>query len=42
MGKGDKRTKRGKIFQGSHGNSRPKAIKMTNAPKSTATEAKSA
>ena len=24
MGKGDKRTKRGKIFSGSHGNTRPK------------------
>ena len=24
MGKGDKRTKRGKIFRGSHGKTRPK------------------
>jgi 30S ribosomal protein S31 len=35
MGKGDKRTKRGKIFQGSHGNTRPKSVKLTNAPKPT-------
>lgn len=25
MGKGDARTRRGKIYKGSHGNSRPKA-----------------
>lgn len=34
MGKGDKRTKKGKIFQGSFGNSRPgkRAKKATGAP----------
>jgi len=31
MGKGDKRTKRGKIFRGSHGNSRPKSNKSGDA-----------
>ena len=29
MGKGDKRTKRGKIWRGSHGNTRPKGKKKT-------------
>ena len=29
MGKGDKRTKRGKIIKGSFGNSRPKKKKAT-------------
>ena len=33
MGKGDKRTKRGKIFAGSFGNSRPKSKKQNTAPK---------
>jgi 30S ribosomal protein S31 len=35
MGKGDKRTKRGKIFKGSHGKTRPagKAKKKTVAAK---------
>ncbi len=28
MGKGDKRSKRGKIILGSNGNSRPKAAKL--------------
>ena len=34
MGKGDKRTKKGKIFQGSFGKSRPgkRAKKATEAP----------
>ncbi len=33
MGRGDKRTKRGKIWRGSFGNSRPKAeSKVTSAP----------
>jgi 30S ribosomal protein S31 len=31
MGKGDKRTRRGKIFAGSYGKSRPKSIKK-NTP----------
>jgi ribosomal small subunit protein bTHX len=35
MGKGDKRTKRGKIILGSHGVSRPKPTK-TVAPKKAA------
>ena len=30
MGKGDKRTRRGKIFAGSYGKSRPKHKKTTN------------
>lgn len=33
MGKGDKRSKRGKIILGSHGKSRPKPTKVTGAPK---------
>lgn len=32
MGKGDKRSKRGKIILGSHGKSRPKKVKETGAP----------
>jgi ribosomal small subunit protein bTHX len=35
MGKGDKRTKRGKIILGSHGVTRPKTTK-TVAPKTAA------
>jgi ribosomal small subunit protein bTHX len=37
MGKGDKRTKRGKIFRSSYGNTRPQ---RTGAKKSTAGKAK--
>ncbi len=33
MGRGDKRTKRGKIFRGSFGNTRPKSTKQNVAPK---------
>lgn len=33
MGKGDKRTKRGKIFAGSFGKTRPKRVKKNTAPK---------
>ncbi len=33
MGRGDKKTKKGKIFRGSHGKSRPKAIKEVYQPK---------
>lgn len=33
MGKGDKRTRRGKIFNGSFGKSRPKSVKKNVAPK---------
>jgi 30S ribosomal protein S31 len=29
MGKGDRRTRRGKIFRGSHGKRRPKVTKRT-------------
>ena len=39
MGKGDKRTKRGKIILGSHGKSRLKPVKVTGAPKAAITEA---
>lgn len=31
MGKGDKRTKKGKIFKSSYGNSRPKSNKKAEA-----------
>lgn len=33
MGKGDKRSKKGKIWRGSHGNSRPKPGKKKAAGK---------
>ena len=36
MGKGDKRSKRGKIFKGSFGNSRPHKVKKKSATASTA------
>lgn len=42
MGKGDKRTKRGKIILGSHGKSRPKPVKVTVAPKAATAEAPAA
>jgi 30S ribosomal protein S31 len=32
MGKGDKRTRRGKIFAGSYGKTRPKSKPKTTAP----------
>jgi len=32
MGKGDQRTRRGKIFRGSHGKSRPGRIKKKKTP----------
>lgn len=35
MGKGDKRTRRGKIFAGSFGNTRPKTKKKTVTTKET-------
>ncbi len=35
MGKGDKRTRRGKIFAGSHGKSRPKGGKKNTAKTET-------
>ncbi|MFN0039700.1 MAG: 30S ribosomal protein THX [Burkholderiales bacterium] len=31
MGSGDARTRRGKLFRGSHGNTRPKGNKKTKA-----------
>ncbi len=34
MGKGDKRTKRGKIFKSSYGNTRPQGSKATKPAKS--------
>jgi 30S ribosomal protein S31 len=33
MGRGDKKTKKGKIFKGSFGKSRPAKTKKTAAPK---------
>lgn len=33
MGRGDKKTAKGKIFKGSFGNSRPKARKLVKAKK---------
>ncbi|ODT98505.1 MAG: ribosomal small subunit protein bTHX [Planctomycetes bacterium SCN 63-9] len=36
MGKGDKRTKRGKIFKGSFGKSRPKATPVSKVKKDEA------
>ncbi|HXR19756.1 MAG TPA: 30S ribosomal protein THX [Steroidobacteraceae bacterium] len=39
MGKGDRKTRRGKIYRGSFGKSRPKdPDKKRTAPKSTATK----
>lgn len=35
MGKGDKRSKRGKIWSGSYGNSRPHKKKSTVQPEAT-------
>ncbi|GAC1336591.1 MAG: hypothetical protein NVSMB14_04240 [Isosphaeraceae bacterium] len=37
MGKGDKRTKRGKIFKGSFGKSRPRPKKIREIKRSKAT-----
>ena len=36
MGKGDKKTRKGKIYAGSHGNTRPHSPKSRAAVKSTA------
>jgi 30S ribosomal protein S31 len=41
MGKGDKRTRRGKIFAGSFGKSRPKSQKEHTASKANAESATS-
>ncbi|HBF13011.1 MAG TPA: 30S ribosomal protein THX [Deltaproteobacteria bacterium] len=35
MGKGDKRSKRGKIFKGSHGKKRPKSKKKSSSTTAT-------
>ena len=32
MGKGDRKTRKGKIFRGSYGNTRPHSAKGTTAP----------
>lgn len=40
MGRGDKRTKKGKIFAGSFGNSRSQKIEKSTAPKADAKKAK--
>ena len=42
MGKGDKRTKRGKIFKGSFGKSRPRPKKIRELLRSKTAEAKPA
>jgi 30S ribosomal protein S31 len=31
MGKGDRRSRRGKLFRGSHGKTRPQVVKKTGA-----------
>jgi ribosomal small subunit protein bTHX len=36
MGRGDKRTRKGKIFAGSHGNSRKKSTRRSRKPKNKA------
>ena len=40
MGKGDRRTKRGKIFRGSYGNTRPKKKKQRSQAAAAAKAAK--
>lgn len=35
MGRGDKRTRKGKIFKGSFGNSRPQKVKKTTTAEAT-------
>lgn len=42
MGRGDKRTRKGKIFRGSFGNSRPHKVKKAAAPKAAAKKEKTA
>jgi 30S ribosomal protein S31 len=39
MGKGDKKTRKGKIYAGSHGNTRPHSAKSKAAVKTTAPKA---
>jgi 30S ribosomal protein S31 len=38
MGRGDKKTKRGKIWRGSHGKTRPRRTKRTRAAKPVGSE----
>ncbi|MBK7706444.1 MAG: 30S ribosomal protein THX [Acidobacteria bacterium] len=38
MGRGDKRSRRGKIFAGSNGKSRPKTTKKNTPPKAETTK----
>ena len=40
MGKGDVKSKKGKIFRGSFGKSRPKSVKRTKTPATKATATK--
>lgn len=40
MGKGDKRSFKGKVFKGSHGNTRPKASEVEKRKKAAAATAK--
>jgi len=40
MGKGDRKTKRGKLTKGTFGNSRPRKSKQTNAKKARARKVK--
>ncbi len=42
MGKGDKRSRRGKIFKASYGNARPQKVKTATKPSSSGTAAKKA
>ncbi len=42
MGRGDKRTKRGKIWRGSFGNSRPKAVNVAAEAANKAADKKQA
>lgn len=41
MGRGDKRTRKGKIFKGSYGNTRPRGTKKAAAAGKTAAKAPS-
>ena len=38
MGRGDKKSRKGKIFRGSHGNSRPRKSEAAFKPKEAAKE----
>ena len=42
MGRGDKRSRRGKIFKGSYGNTRPQKTEAVNKPSAAASPAKKA